>query len=239
MVRDARPGEGQVSAALFADRFDAGAALARTLVIRQPQLPASHPVVLAIPRGGVPVGFMVARALQAPLDVFIARKLGAPGHEELGIGAVAPGGVRVLDRAVVAALRVPDDYLDAVTAREMAEVDRRMRAYRGDAPPPDVRGRTIVLVDDGLATGVTVRAALAALRESGASQLIAAAPVCSSEARDLVGREADAVVCAAVPPRFDGVGLWYEDFTQTSDDEVLDLLHRAALPPTAPTPGAP
>ena len=161
-----------MTTALFADRSDAGARLGKALLDRLPTLAGERPIILAIPRGGVPVGLAVAKALAAPLDVFIARKLGAPGHEELGIGAVATGGVRVIDRDAVAMLHVPDDYLEEVTQRELAEVERRMRAYRGDAPPLDVKGRTVVLVDDGLATGVTVRAALGALRAGGAARLI-------------------------------------------------------------------
>jgi len=216
-----------VTTALFADRSDAGARLGKALLDRLPTLAGERPIILAIPRGGVPVGLAVAKALAAPLDVFIARKLGAPGHEELGIGAVATGGVRVIDRDAVAMLHVPDDYLEEVTQRELAEVERRMRAYRGDAPPLDVKGRTVVLVDDGLATGVTVRAALGALRAGGAARLIVAAPVCSAEGEALVSRAADVVVCAAVPPRFEGVGLWYDDFTQMTDQDVRDMLLRA------------
>ena len=213
---------------IFHDRRAAGRRLAQELLARLPQLREEDPLVLAIPRGGVPVGYEIAVALRAPLDVFIARKLGAPGQEELGIGAVAPGGTRVLDLATIRMLRVPDDYIEKVTAREVAELERRMRAFRGDRPPPRITGRAVVLVDDGIATGVTARAALAALRLEQPRRLVFAAPVCSHEASGLLAGEADAVVCVAVPYRFFGVGAWYEDFTQTTDEEVIAFLERAA-----------
>ncbi|HEX6966661.1 MAG TPA: phosphoribosyltransferase [Gemmatimonadaceae bacterium] len=209
---------------LFRDRVDAGQRLARELLAEFPHLKQEQPIVLAIPRGGVPVGYEIALALDAPLDVFIARKLGAPGHEELGIGAVAPGGTRVLDTMAIRALHIPDDYIERVTERELAELDRRMQRFRHGRPAPDVKGRAVVLVDDGLATGVTARAALAALEREHPKRLIFASPVCSPEATELLGNDADAIVCLAVPQRFYGVGAWYDDFTQTSDEEVLELL---------------
>jgi predicted phosphoribosyltransferase len=209
---------------IFRDRVDAGRQLAQALLERFPRLRDEHPIVLAIPRGGVVVGREVADALGAPLDVFIARKLGAPEHEELGIGAVAPNGTRVLDHDAIHALRIPAEYIERVTRRELAEVERRMRTFRGDRPPPALRGRAVVLVDDGLATGVTARAALIALRGEQPSRLVFAAPVCSAEGEALVAAEADATVCAAVPDRFYGVGMWYGDFAQTTDDEVVRLL---------------
>ncbi len=215
---------------LYRDRIEAGERLARELEARVPGIRSEQPIVLAIPRGGVVVGYEVARALNAPLDVFIARKLGAPGHEELGIGAVAPGGTRVLDHETIRMLHVSDAYIEQVTQRELAELERRMHAFRGSAPPPELHGRAVVLVDDGLATGVTARAALAAIREEGPSHLIFAAPVCSIEGEALLAGVADAVVCAATPERFLGVGVWYRDFEQTSDEEVLELLHAARLP---------
>jgi putative phosphoribosyl transferase len=213
---------------IFRNRRAAGQRLAQELLARLPHLPDEDPIVLAIPRGGVPVGYEIALALRAPLDVFIARKLGAPGQEELGIGAVAPGGTRVLDTATIRMLRVSDEYIDKITAREVAELDRRMRAFRGNRPPPRITGRAVVLVDDGLATGVTARAALAALRLERPLRLVFAAPVCSHEASSLLAGDADAVVCVAVPYRFFGVGAWYEDFTQTTDEEVVAFLERAA-----------
>src|SRR5918912_38990 len=213
---------------IFRNRRAAGQRLAQELLARLPRLRDEDPIVLAIPRGGVPVGYEIAVALRAPLDVFIARKLGAPGQEELGIGAVALGGTRVLDTATIRMLRVSDEYIEKVTARELAELDRRMWAFRGNRPPPRITGRAVILVDDGLATGVTARAALAALRLERPLRLVFAAPVCSSEASGLLAGDADAVVCVAVPYRFFGVGAWYEDFTQTTDEEVVALLERAA-----------
>lgn len=214
---------------IFRDRVDAGQHLARALLERFPWLPREDPIVLAIPRGGVVVGHEVARALGAPLDVFIARKLGAPGHEELGIGAVAPGGARVLDAATIRMLGVPDEYIEEVTQREREELERRLRVFRGDRPPPRLAGRAVVLVDDGLATGVTARAALHALREESPARLIFAAPVCSPEGRDLIAQEGTHVLCVATPERFYGVGAWYADFRQTDDEEVRELLRDAKV----------
>jgi putative phosphoribosyl transferase len=195
-------------------------------VRRLPQLRDGDPLVLAIPRGGVPVGYEVARYLDAALDLFIARKLGAPGHEELGIGAVAPGGTRFLDTDAIRALGVTDEYIEEVTRKELAELERRLRRFRGDRPPPRIAGRPVVLVDDGLATGVTALASLAAIRIDEPRRLVFAAPVCSVEGAQTVGRQADDVVCVATPDRFFGVGAWYQDFTQTSDEEVIELLQQ-------------
>jgi putative phosphoribosyl transferase len=214
---------------IFRDRVDAGQHLARALLERFPWLSREDPIVLAIPRGGVVVGHEVARVLGAPLDVFIARKLGAPGHEELGIGAVAPGGARVLDAATIRMLGVPDEYIEEVTQREREELERRLRVFRGDRPPPRIAGRAVVLVDDGLATGVTARAALQALREESPARLIFAAPVCSPEGRDLIAQEGTHVLCVATPERFYGVGAWYADFRQTDDEEVRELLRDAKV----------
>jgi len=212
---------------IFANRRAAGQELARELLARFPQMATENPLVLAIPRGGVPVGYEIATAIGARLDVFVARKLGAPGQEELGIGAVAPGGTRVLDHATITMLGVTDEYIERVTRDELQELERRMRRFRGDRPPPCVVGHAVVLVDDGLATGVTARASVAALRGVGAARLIFAAPVCSPEGSALVASEGAAVVCVASPARFYGVGAWYEDFTQTTDEEVEELLARA------------
>ena len=194
------------------------------LARRLPRLRDEDPLVLAIPRGGVPVGYEVARAIEAPLDLFIARKLGAPGHEELGIGAVAPGGTRFLDADAIRALDVSDAYIEDVTRQELAEVEGRLKCFRGDRPPSRIEGRSVVLVDDGLATGVTALASLAALRLQRPRRLVFAAPVCSVEGAQLVARQADDVICVATPERFFGVGAWYRDFTQTSDEEVVELL---------------
>jgi putative phosphoribosyl transferase len=209
---------------LFADRVDAGRRLAAELARRLPRLRNEDPLVLAIPRGGVPVGYEVARAIEAPLDLFIARKLGAPGHEELGIGAVAPGGTRILDADAIRALDVSDAYIEEVTRKELAELERRLRRFRGNRPPPRIEGRSLVLVDDGLATGVTALASLTALRLQRPRRLVFAVPVCSAEGALAVARQADDVVCVATPDRFFGVGAWYHDFTQTTDEEVDELL---------------
>jgi putative phosphoribosyl transferase len=215
-----------VTQARFRDRSDAGQRLAGKLMeyAHQPDL-----LVLALPRGGVPVAYEVARALDAPLDVFLVRKLGVPGHEELAMGAIATGGVRVLNREVVNMLRIPPPVIDAVAAKEQQELERRERAYRGDRPEPDVRGRTVILVDDGLATGSTMRAAAEALREEGAERLIVAVPVAPPETCGAFQSEVDEIICAITPEPFYGVGMWYEDFTQTTDEEVRDLLARARM----------
>ena len=186
-----------------------------------------RPIVFALPRGGVPVGYEISRSLGAPLDVFVSRKLGAPGQPEFGIGAVAPGGVRVLNGNVVERLGIPDDYLEAVTRKELAEVERRLRHFRGDRPEPEVRDRTVILVDDGLATGVTARAAVEALRRLGPRRLILAAPVCAAQTAGLISPEVDELVCLETPSDLGAIGFWYRDFSQTSDEEVIELLERA------------
>ncbi len=183
--------------------------------------------VLALPRGGVPVGFEIARALHVPFDVFIVRKLGVPGHEELAMGAIASGGVQVLNADVVDGLQIPAYVVEEVAAQELQELARREHAYRDDRPPPEVRGKTIILVDDGLATGSTMLAAIRALRLRGPAHVVVAVPTASSEACQLVGREADRAICLTTPEPFRGVGAWYEDFSQTTDEEVRDLLARA------------
>jgi predicted phosphoribosyltransferase len=208
----------------FRDRREAGRQLAQHLAAY-----ANRPdvLVLALPRGGVPVAYEVARALHAPLDVFLVRKLGLPGHEEYAMGAVASGGVRVLNPEVVEQLHLPDEVIDTVTRRELQELERRERAYRGDRPFPDVRGKTVILVDDGLATGSTMRAAAEALRQQGPARLVVAVPAGSPETCDEFRDEVDEVVCAITPEPFYAVGLWYDDFSQTTDDEVRDLLAAA------------
>ena len=213
---------------LFVDRADAGRQLGETLVARLPRLKDQRPIVLGIPRGGVIIGREVARALAAPLDVIVARKLGAPGHEELGIGAVAPDGTRVLDDDIVAALAVSDAYIDEITRRERAERERRMRRFRGDRPSPDLAGRAVILADDGLATGVTARAALAAVRRARPETLVFAAPVCSRDGCDALTADGYMVVCVETPADFRGVGEWYVDFEQVSDETVVEVLRQAA-----------
>jgi len=213
-------------AARYRDRTHAGRELASKLLAY-----AGHPdvIVLALPRGGVPVAFEVAKALRAPLDVFVVRKLGLPGHEEFAMGAIATGGVRVLDERVVRTAGVTRAELDAVTAAEQRELERRERQYRGDRPPPNVVGKTVILVDDGLATGATMRAAVEALREEGAARVVVAVPIAPPETCDAFRDVVDDIVCARTPEPFYAVGLWYEDFSQTSDEEVRELLERAAF----------
>jgi predicted phosphoribosyltransferase len=210
---------------LFRDRADAGRQLARKLGRYAGR---SDVVVLGLPRGGVPVAYEVARALRAPLDVFLVRKLGVPGHEELAMGAIASGGVRVLNEEAVRKLDISEEVLDEVAAEEGRELERRERAYRDGRPPPVVRGKIVTLVDDGLATGSTMRAAVAALRRLGPSRIVVAVPVGAPETCAELGEEADESVCAHMPDPFLAVGLWYEDFSQTTDEEVHDLLQRAA-----------
>jgi predicted phosphoribosyltransferase len=180
--------------------------------------------VLALPRGGVPVGCEVARALSAPLDVFVVRKLGVPGHEELAMGAIASGGVLVLNRRVVDEVGIAPEEIEAVVAAEQAELTRRQRLYRGEAPEPGLRGRAIMLVDDGLATGSTMRAAVAALRQRGPARIVVAVPVAARATVEALCAEVDEVVCTLIPEPFYAVGSWYEEFGQTTDREVRRLL---------------
>lgn len=211
----------------FRDRTEAGQLLAKRLTAYANRLDV---LVLALPRGGVPVAYEVARALGVPLDVFVVRKLGVPGHEELAMGAIASGGECVLNDDVVEALRIPRHVIEAASARELRELERRERAYRGDRPAPKVRGRTVILVDDGLATGATMRAAVHALRRLGPARIVVAVPTAAPSTCEEFRHEADECVCVITPEPFHGVGLWYEDFSQTTDDEVRDLLERAAAP---------
>ena len=205
----------------FRDRRDAGRLLAAKLgtYANRPDV-----LVLALPRGGVPVAAEVARALGAPLDVFLVRKLGIPGHQELAMGAIATGDVRVLNDEVVRALNIPDRVIDAVTAQEARELARREGLYRGGRPPLDVRGWTVVLVDDGLATGATMHGAVKALRQQGPARVVVAVPIAPPETCEELRTEVDDVICAVTPEPFHAVGLWYEDFSQTTDEEVRDLL---------------
>ncbi len=207
----------------FRDRRDAGGQLAQALEAYR----GEGPVVFALPRGGVPVAYEVARALGAPLDVLVARKLGAPDQPEFGIGAVAPGGVRVLNEYAVGRLGIPAEYLDRITAQETAEVERRLRHFRGDRPEAPVAGRTAILVDDGLATGVTARAAVEALRLRGPGRLVLAAPVCAAQTAQLVRPEVDSLVCLRCPPDLGAIGFWYSNFDQTPDEEVVGLMEEA------------
>jgi putative phosphoribosyl transferase len=214
----------------FQDRTDAGRRLAVELAeyANRPDV-----LVLGLPRGGVPVAYEVAQALRAPLDVFVVRKLGVPGHEELAMGAIASGGVRVVNQDVVEELGISDEALDEVTRAELRELERRERTYRGDRPPPAVRGRTVILIDDGLATGSTMRAAIAALRRLAPARIVVAVPTAAAETCEALRGEVDDVVCAVTPARFYAVGLWYDDFSQTSDEAVHELLEQARS--TAPS----
>jgi putative phosphoribosyl transferase len=210
----------------FENRADAGVKLATKLsrYANQPDV-----LMLALPRGGVPVAYEVARALRAPLDVFIVRKLGVPGYEELAMGAIASGGVRVMNDDIARSFDFPQTVINSIARREEAELRRRERLYRGNRPAPNVHGRTVILVDDGLATGSTMRAAAVALRQMGPSKVIVAVPVAAPETCAEFRSEVDDVICFATPDPFMAVGAWYADFSQTSDQEVRDLLERAAF----------
>jgi len=208
--------------AKFRNRRDAGRLLARKL---RHLANRSDVVVLALPRGGVPVGFEVARALHARLDVFVVRKLGFPGREELAMGAIASGDVRVLNPDVVG--RVPADLVDSVARREMEELRRREQLYRSNRSPVPLRERTVILVDDGLATGSTMHAAVQALRQRAPERIVIAVPISSPDTCEELGREVDEIICAVTPEPLYAVGIWYADFTQTSDDEVQHLLRLA------------
>lgn len=218
------------AAPLYRDRPHAGRVLAARLTAARPAAGRGSPgdrrgpVVLGLARGGVPVAAEVARALAAPLDVLVVRKLGVPGHPELAMGALGPGGVRVLNDDVVRALGITAQVVDAVTAAEAAELRRREHLYRGGLPPPDVAGREVLLVDDGLATGASMRAAVAAARSWAAHRVVVAVPTGARQACADLARVADEVVCAATPEPFHSVGDWYRDFAQTTDEEVGALL---------------
>lgn len=208
----------------FRNRFDAGRTLAGRLDGYRGR---SDLVVLALPRGGVPVGFEVARALGAPLDVFLVRKLGVPGYEELAMGAIASGGVMVRNQDVLRTLNLTDEAIARVAETELAELERREEVYRRGRPPIDVNGKTVILVDDGLATGSTMRAAVASLRRLGPARLVVAVPTASPSTCEDMRSIADDCVCASTPEPFHAVGIWYQDFSQTTDEEVCELLDRA------------
>jgi putative phosphoribosyl transferase len=210
---------------IFRDRKDAGQKLGAQLTRFRNN---SNVVVLGLPRGGVPVAAEVARALATPLDIFVVRKLGVPQHEELAFGAIASGGVRVLDAAIVEELAIPDAALDAVIEREMKELDRRELVYRRGMPALDVKDRIVILVDDGIATGSSTRAALEALRKLGPSQIVVAVPVASPHAVRQLSKVADEIVCLSAPDDFAAVGQWYADFQSTTDEEVSAALESAA-----------
>lgn len=212
-------------ASRFRDRTDAGRRLAAEL---GGYAGRSDVLVLALPRGGVPVAYEVAAALGAPLDVFLVRKLGMPGHEEFAIGAIASGGVRVLNEDTLREYGVTHQQVDAVVEAEQRELERREQQYRGLRPFPDVAGRTVILIDDGLATGSTMHAAVRALREERPAHIVVAVPTAPPETCADLRAAVDEIVCLTTPEPFYAVGLWYEDFSQTTDDEVRMLLERAA-----------
>jgi len=210
----------------FQDRQQAGRLLAELLE----SYCHENPVVLAIPRGGVPVGYEIAKALDAPLDVIVARKLGAPGQPELGIGAIAPGGILILNGMSVRYRGIDAQQIDRIMAKEQREMQRRERLYRGDYPPVDVHGRTVIITDDGLATGVTARAAIQSVRQQDPARIILAVPVCSPETPSEFHPIVDDIVCLKTPHALYAVGLWYRNFDQVTDRNVLTLM-AAARPP--------
>jgi putative phosphoribosyl transferase len=208
----------------FVDRAEAGRRLAEDLSAYAGR---GDLLVLALPRGGVPVAFEVARALDAPLDVFLVRKLGVPGREELAMGAIASGGVRVINRDVLNTMPLSDAAIDDIARRELLELERRERVYRAGRPPPVIQGKTVILIDDGLATGSTMLAAVSAMRALSPRWLVVAVPVASPDVCALFREHADDIVCSIMPRFFTAVGSWYEDFSQTTDEEVQQLLERA------------
>lgn len=208
----------------FKDRRDAGIKLANKL---SAYARGQNMLILALPRGGVPVAYEVALALNIPLDIFIVRKLGLPGREELAIGAIASGGVRVLNSDIIRMLSVPDEVINFVAKRELHELQRRERRYRGNRPFPEVRDRTVILIDDGLATGASMRAAVAGLRTRQPARIIIAVPAAAAEMCDAFRSDVEAVVCVMTPEPFYGVSRWYEDFSQITDEEVRTLLEEA------------
>lgn len=212
---------------LFKDRTAAGKALARKLVAYANR---KDTLVLGLPRGGVPVAFEVEQVLNVPLDIFLVRKLGVPGQEELAMGALASGGVRVLNENIVRSLRLSDAVIDSVIAKEQQEMKRREQLYRHNRPFPGVSDRIVILVDDGLATGATMRVAVKAIEQQQPSQIVVAAPVSSLEAYQELSIQVDEIICVEIPQPFNSVGLWYDNFPQTTDEEVCDLLQQAATP---------
>ena len=217
---------------IYQNRSDAGKALAAHL---QEYADRADVLVLGLPRGGVPVAYEVARSLRVTLDIFLVRKLGVPGHEELAMGALASGGVRVLNEEIARQFGISQAVIERVAGREQQELERRERLYRGDRPPPAVQGRTIILIDDGLATGSTMRAAAAALRQMQPEKVVVAVPVAAAETCEALRGDVDEVVCVETPEPFLAVGAWYADFSQTSDDEVRELLEKAGDAKTAVT----
>jgi putative phosphoribosyl transferase len=209
----------------FKDRVEAGQILANKLTKYADQ----NPLVLALPRGGLPVAFEVAKTLKAPLDVYIVRKLGVPGQEELAMGAIATGGVRVLNRPVVDSMQISEEEIETETRKEQAELSRREELYRAGRPPLDVSKRTVILVDDGIATGSTIKAAIAALKKQGAGRVIVGVPVAPLSTIEELKNEVDEVICVSTPDFFIAISVWYDNFPQVTDDEVREFLRKAEL----------
>jgi putative phosphoribosyl transferase len=210
---------------LFNDRADAGKKLAKKL---SEYANRSDVIILALPRGGVPVAFEVAKELNVKMDVFIVRKLGVPGNEELAMGAIVSDNIRVLNEDVIRSFQIPQSVIDEVAVNELRELERRERLYRGNRPKPDISGSTVILIDDGLATGATMRAAAAAVRTKNPAKIVIAVPTAASDTCSAFENEVDKTICVATPEPFYGVGAWYEDFSQTTDKEVCELLNKAA-----------
>jgi len=210
--------------ALFRDRRDAGRKLAQKLSAYAKR---SDAIVLALPRGGVPVAYEVALALNAPLDIFIVRKLGVPGHEELAMGAIATGGVRVINQDIVRTFNIPHGLIEVVVKQELKELQRRERLYRGDRAPREIRDHTVILIDDGLATGASMHAAIMGLRAKNPARIVVAVPTSAPETCEAFKHMVDEIICATTPEPFYGVSRWYEDFSQTTDEEVRTLLEEA------------
>ena len=209
---------------LIRDRVEAGQLLAGKLkqYAKRPDV-----IILALPRGGVPVGYQVAKTFDLPLDIFLVRKLGVPGQEELAMGAIASGGVQVLNQEIIEALQIPESIINAVAAKEKHELERREKFYREDAPPIDVTNKTVILIDDGLATGATMRAAAEALKQQKVTYIVIAVPVAAESTCRELSHLVDEMICVLTPEPFYGVGYWYDDFSQTSDSEVIELLRKA------------
>ena len=210
---------------IFRNRTEAGQILASKLTKYLNQV---NTIILALPRGGVPVGYEIGKELGLPVDIFVVRKLGVPGHEELAMGAIASGGVRHINRDVVDQLRIDSETIDVASRREQKEIERREQLYRGQRPPVDVRNKTVILVDDGLATGSTMRAAIAALRQHRPARIVVAVPAAAPQTCSEIADEVDEIICAATPEPFYAVGQWYQEFSQTTDEEVRELLGRAS-----------
>lgn len=210
--------------AFFKDRVDAGKKLAKEL---SKYANRSDVLILALPRGGVPVAFEVAKELNVKMDVFIVRKLGVPGNEELAMGAIASDNIRVLNEDVVSSFQIPERVIDSVAANELKELERREQAYRGNRPKPEISGKTVILIDDGLATGATMRAAVAALKIKNPTKIVIAVPTAAADTCRFFEEKVDEIICVTTPEPFYGVGAWYGDFSQTTDEEVCELLDKA------------